>query len=154
MELIEPGEIFGEGSLFAEGPHDSFAIAFEDSEVVTLPSSVVGKLMQKKPEFLLELAKLVDLRKNRMERRLANIALKKVRGRVASLLLQLCHDYGVRGSDGISLQIRLGHQEMANLIGVSREIVSHTLSDFRRRGLINSRRGRLIVHQTLPLEQI
>ena len=110
--------------------------------------------MQKQPDFLLELAKLVDLRKNRMEKRLATLALKKVRGRVASLLLQLCHDYGVRRSDGISLQIRLSHQEMANLIGVSRETVSNALSDFRRAGLINSDGRRLIVRQTLPLEQI
>ena len=154
LELIEPGEIFGESSLFEDGPQDSFGVAFEDSRVVTLPSAEVVKLMERQPDLLLRFTKLVGLRKKRIEGRLVNLAFQKVRGRVASLLLQLCHDYGVRGSDGISLQISLRQQEMTNLIGASREIVSHTLSDFRREGLIHSDDRKLIVRQMQPLEQI
>ena len=154
LELVEPGEIFGESALFEAGAQDSFGVAVEASRVVSLPSLELRELMQSQPELLLQFAKLMDLRKKRMEGRLVTLALHKVRGRVASLLLQLCNDYGVRGRDGIRLGIRLRHQEMANLLGVSREIVSHTLSDFRREGLIESQGRKLIVRQTQPLEQI
>jgi len=153
LALIEPGEIFGESSLFMDGPHDSFGVASRDSRVVTIPSSELAKLMEKRSDLPLQLAKLVEHRRQRIERRLVTLAFHKVRGRVASLLLQLCQDYGVREIDGISLGIELRHQEMANLIGVSREIVSHTLSDFRREGLIDSDGRKLIVRQRL-LEQI
>lgn len=154
LELIEPGEIFGESCLFEDEPHDSFGIAFENSSVVTLPCADVMDLIERKPRVLLQLAKVVDIRKKRMESRLVILAFQKVRGRVASLLLQLCRDYGVRRADGVNLQIRLRHQEMANLIGVSREIVSHTLSDFRREGLIESNGRHLIVPQMQSLEHI
>lgn len=154
LALIEPGEIFGESSLFVDGPHDSFGVASQDSRVLAIPSSELAKLMEKHSGLPLRLAKLVERRRQKIERRLVATAFHKVRGRLASLLLQLCQDYGVRGIDGISLRIDLRHQEMANLIGVSREIVSHTLSDFRREGLIDSDGRTLIVRQTLLLEQI
>ena len=154
LALIEPGEIFGECSLFVDGPHDSFGVASQDSRVVTIPSSEIAKLMAKHSDLPLRLAKLVEHRRQKLERRLVALAFHKVRGRVASLLLQLCQDYGVQRIDGISLRIDLRHQEMANLIGVSREIVSHTLSDFRREGLVDSDGRTLIVRQSLLLEQI
>lgn len=154
LELIEPGEVFGESSLFEDGPHDAFGVAFEDSRVISIPARELEAFMKTRLDLPLRLAKLVELRRKRMEMRLVALAFQNVRGRMASLLLQLCHDYGVRAGDGIRLGIELRHQEMANLIGVSREIVSHTLSDFRRKGLIDSEGRRLIVPQMLPLEEL
>lgn len=152
LELVEPGEIFGESSLFEDGTHDADGIAFEDSRVVTLPSRELAKLMMKHADLPLRLARLLERRRKRMERRLVALALQKVRGRVASLLLQLCQDYGVPGIEGVSLGIDLRHQEIANLIGASREIVTHTLSDFRREGVIGSDGRTIVVRRPVALE--
>lgn len=154
LDLIERGEVFGEGGLLEDGPQDSFGLALEDSAVIAISIARFMEILERRPELMLELAKLVSQRKKRMETRLASIALKRVRGRVATLLLQLSQDYGVRNHRGIALEIRLRQQEMGSLIGASREIVSQTLADFRRRGLIHSDGRRITILEAQTLEEI
>lgn len=154
LELVEPGEIFGESSLLDPGTHECDGVAFDDSRVVALPSRELRQLMTRGPELPLRVAQLVDRRRRRVARRLASLALQDTRGRLASLLVQLCRDYGVPGNEGIRLGIELRHRELASLIGASREIVCNTLSDFRREGLVGSSGRSLVVRRALMLERI
>ncbi len=154
LEFVEPGEIFGETSILEEGPEDSYGIAAEDSTVLVIPAARFAHFLTERPDFMLKLARLVSHRKKRMETRLVMLAFHTVRARLARLLLQLAEAYGVRRPRGIQLQIRLSRQEMGGLIGASREIVSHTISDYRREGLIEVDGRSLIILRTEALEQL
>lgn len=154
LELIEPGEIFGEMSIMGEEPQDVVAEAMENSCIGMLPRSKLDELLQHEPDLGMRIARLIAQRRRDMEKRVESLVFQRVPGRLAHLLLQLSGVYGTPDSRGTLLRIRLSQQDLGNFIGASREIVSLTLSDFRRRGFIDVRKRRLIIRQPQPLAQL
>ncbi len=154
LDIIASGQMFGESSLLDDEPLDSMGVALEDSSVCVIPRAAFAQYLRRKPELLLRLAKLVGLRKRKIERRLEALLSKNVSGRLANMLLQLSSEYGVPDSRGTLLRIRLSQQEIGSFIGASREAVNQTLSDFRRQGLIDLEERRLIIRQRQSLQQL
>jgi CRP/FNR family cyclic AMP-dependent transcriptional regulator len=76
--------------------------------------------------------------------------LRKVPYRLANELLRLAARYGTLEAAGAELRLRLSQQDLGSLIGASREMVSLTLAEFRRRGLVSAR-GRRLVVRVAPL---
>ena len=74
----------------------------------------------------------------RIENKLENPIFKDVNSKLAELLLRLGSEYGIDDSRGTLVALKITHQEMANLIGSTRETVSLTLSQFKRSGLIRT----------------
>ncbi len=154
LDLVAPGEIFGEMTLLDDEPRDTMAVALEDSQVLAIPVAKLEALLQRRPELAWKVAKLIGRHRKRFESRVASLLFKKVQSRLAGLLLELGEEYGTRDSRGMLLQIQLNQQELGNLIGASREIVNQTLSDFRRRGFIGQEGRQLIIRHHQPLQQL
>jgi CRP-like cAMP-binding protein len=91
------------------------------------------------------LAKFLGSRQRKLEQRLLDVVTKNAQKRLADLLLQLGESYGVQDARGILLRIKLSQSALGNLLGVSREIVNHTFSDLRRRGVIEIAEGRVVI---------
>jgi len=144
LALLEPGEIFGELNILDDSPRDTLAEALDDSQICIVNKELFLSMIQKKPEFSFRLTKLIGLRLKRIESRVEDLVFRDVPARLAHLLLELSKDYGKATKDGIQLQIKITHQEMANLIGSIRETVSAVLGDFKREGSI-AFEGRSIV---------
>ena len=154
LDIVERGEIFGEMGILDKEHEETVAKALEDSCVGAIPWARFGRLVRSKPELAMRMAQLMGLRRKKVEDRLESLAFQKVPGRVANLLLHLSREYGVPDPRGTLVRIRLSQQDIGNLIGATRESVNHTLSDFRRKGLIDLEGRRLIVRQPQPLEQL
>ena len=154
LELVEPGEIFGEMSVLGEEPQDVMAEAMEDSRVGILSRREFEELLRCEPFLAMRVTRLLTERRQGIERRMESLVFKRVPGRLAHLLLSLSRVYGVPDTRGTLLRIRLSQQDLGNFIGASREIVNLTLSDFRRRGFIETRGRRLILRQLQPLEHL
>jgi CRP-like cAMP-binding protein len=71
-----------------------------------------------------------------MERRVEDIAFRDVPTRLARVLLRFSTEFGIQDEIGLRINRRVTHLELANLIGSTRETVTATLNDFRRKGLI------------------
>ncbi len=154
LDIVEPGEIFGEMSIVDGGPQDTTGETLEDSTLCVIPRVEFEGLLRRKPDLAFKVTKLIGLRRKEIESRLEDLVFKDVPGRLATLLLQLARDYGIPDSRGILLRIKLSQREIANLIGASREMVNHTLTDFRRRGFIGFEGRRLIILRREALEQL
>jgi CRP/FNR family transcriptional regulator, cyclic AMP receptor protein len=85
------------------------------------------------------------VRRKDLESRVEQLIFKDVGAKLAELLLELGVQHGVEEERGVVLNLKITHQEMANLIGSTRETVSLTLSQFKRKGLIESEGRRIIV---------
>lgn len=144
IALLAPGEIFGELEVLGDAPRDTLAEALDDSKICVVKKDLFLDMVSKKPEFSFRLTKLIGFRMRKIENRVEDLVFKDVPARLARLLLDLAKDYGKESPDGIFLQIKLTHQEMANLIGSIRETVSAILGDFKREGWI-SFEGRKII---------
>ncbi|MDA7951513.1 MAG: Crp/Fnr family transcriptional regulator [Pirellulaceae bacterium] len=145
LTFIEPGELFGELAIFESGQRDEYAEAVEGSTVILIPGRELQQLMQLKPDISLGITKMIGLRRRRIERRLKNLLFLSNRDRLTHLLLELAEQYGQRTSNGIDLGIKLSHQELANVIGSTRETVTVVLGELQSEGLIVVGRKKILL---------
>jgi CRP-like cAMP-binding protein len=145
LAFIDEGELFGELAILDAAPRGEFAEAVEPSQVLAVPRGDIVWLMERRPEVALHVTKLFGFRLRRVENRLRNILFRSNRERVVALLLELLDTHGQKDSDGWEIRLRLSHQDLANLIGATRETVTVTLGQLQRDGFIEVRRQRIRV---------
>jgi CRP-like cAMP-binding protein len=143
--FFEEGELFGELALLSEEPRNEYAEAVEETQVLALPRQALLGIMQQRPDVALYITKLVGFRRRRIENRLRNILFRTNRERIVSLLLELLDSHGEKRGPFWEIRLQLSHQELANLIGSTRETVTLTLGQLQRDRLIRVNRRRITV---------
>ncbi len=136
LAILEPGEVFGELEVLEGSPRDTVAEALDDISICVLQRKDFEEVLQKNPDLTIRLTKLIGSRLKKIESRIEDLVFRDVPTRLAHLLLSLSRDFGEQKEDGVRLNVKMTHQELANLIGSTRETVSATLNDFKRQGLI------------------
>jgi CRP/FNR family transcriptional regulator, cyclic AMP receptor protein len=145
LAFIDEGELFGELALLDDEPRNEFAEAVSEVRLVAFLREDLLWLMEQRPDVALSLTKLVGLRRRRIENRLRNILFRPTRERLLSLLQELLESHGRPAGGAWEIGLRLSHQELASLIGATRETVTLTLGQFQREGLIRVDRRRITV---------
>jgi CRP/FNR family cyclic AMP-dependent transcriptional regulator len=145
LAFIEPGELFGELAVFDEGARDEYAEAVEKTTVVLIPGEYFSELMEKHAALSVGVTKLIGLRRRRIERRLKYLLFRSNRQRLINLLLELSETYGRQTNDGLLLDIKLSHQDLANVIGSTRETVTVTLGELQAEGRLVLGRRKVVL---------
>lgn len=145
LAFIEPGEVFGELALLEQASRDEYAEAVENSLVMLIPNREIELLMQLHPRISMSITRLYGLRRKRIERRLKYLLFRSNRERLIHLLLELSEKYARRVDDGLELSIKLSHQDMANMIGSTRESVTVLLGELQNEELIRLARRRVTI---------
>ncbi len=145
LNFVDSGELFGELSLFGNLPRQEFAEAIESSTLVLIPKSAMLRLMARHPHVNIGITKLIGTRRQRIERRLRNLLFHSNRERVVHLLIEMAEKYGQRNPEGIELCVKLSHQEMASIIGSTRETVTVMLGQLQNEGIIQVNRRRITI---------
>jgi CRP-like cAMP-binding protein len=143
LVFVEPGEVFGELSLVDPTVRQEYAEATENCQLVCIPREEVQRCMRKYPDLTLGITKLIGVRRRRVERRLRHLLFHSNRERLIYLLIELVEQYGRRVEGGVELSIKLSHQEMANIIGSTRETVTVVLGELQKEGMIEIARRRV-----------
>ena len=134
LAFIEPGELFGELSLLGSEEREEYAEAVEKSSVILIPNEVMQQLLAENPTISLGITKLFGLRRKRVERRLKYLLFRSNRERLIHLLLELAEQYGKRTAEGVELRIKLSHQDLASIVGSTRETVTVVLGELQAEG--------------------
>ncbi len=134
LAVLGPGEMFGELSLFDPGPRTSTATALTDARVVGLGHDDLQPWLTGRPEVAGQLLRALAQRLRRTNENRADLVFSDVPGRVAKALLDLARRFGVQTGDGIHVTHDLTQEELAQLVGASRETVNKALADFQHRG--------------------
>jgi CRP/FNR family cyclic AMP-dependent transcriptional regulator len=142
LHILSPGAIFGE-ILFSEEKRAFTALAGKDSLVAALPKQALARLLSTVPAFSMNFIRLLSQKLAKVEREYAGFGHTWSYHRLAKILLQLADEHGVRTPGGTTLSIRLTHEELANLIGTTRETVTTQMGRFRRLGMIRHEGKRL-----------
>ena len=145
MNFIDSGEIFGELSLLGTAKREEFAEASEATSLVLIPKPVMLTLIGKYPHISLGITKLIGQRRLRIERRLRNLLFRSNRERVIHLLLEMAEKYGQPTDQGLELGIKLSHQEMASIIGSTRETVTVMLGHLQSEGKLKIARRKITI---------
>ncbi|MBX3120699.1 MAG: Crp/Fnr family transcriptional regulator [Fimbriimonadaceae bacterium] len=136
FDILEPGEVFGELEVLEGLPRETAAEALDDAMICVIRREDFDRYLAMHPKITVKLTKLIGLRLRRIQSRIEDLVFRDVPARLAHLLLELSKSDGAQEPRGIRIKAKLTHQEMANLIGCSRETVSATLGQFRDEGLL------------------
>jgi CRP/FNR family transcriptional regulator, cyclic AMP receptor protein len=134
VAVMGPADQFGELSLFDPGPRTATAVVVTDGRVARLPKAALQKWVEERPRIAMQLLRVVARRLRRTNTMLADLIFVDVPGRVAKQLLQLAQRFGSVEGGQLRVTHDLTQEELAQLVGASRETVNKALADFAGRG--------------------
>jgi CRP/FNR family transcriptional regulator, cyclic AMP receptor protein len=136
LAIMGPSDIFGELSVFDPGPRTACATTVTKVHAVSMDRDALRSWITDRPEIAGQLLRVLARRLRRTNNDLGDLIFTDVGGRVAKQLLQLAQRFGTR--KGVALRVKhdLTQEEIAQLVGASREAVNKALADFADRGWI------------------
>lgn len=134
LSVMGPSDMFGELSLFDPGPRTATATVVTDTRLASLAHSSLRPWIKDRPEISEQLMRVLARRLRRTNDALADLIFTDVPGRVAKALLELASRFGTPEGDGVRVHHDLTQEELAQLVGASRETVNKALADFASRG--------------------
>jgi CRP-like cAMP-binding protein len=146
LHILKPDEVFGE-LLLSEEKRAFTAIAVEDAVVTVVSRERFLEVLLSVPTVALNFIRVLSKRLAKVEKGLAESSHTLSYHRLAKTLLQLSEKYGEKVPSGTLIKLRLTHEDLANLIGTTRETVTTQLNKFSRMGLLKRQARRLIVAQ-------
>jgi CRP-like cAMP-binding protein len=145
LEIVLPEELFGE-SAFVASPRLEQARAVVDATVMAWAVSDMEDLLTRRPRLAVALLQILSQRNAELIRRIESLSFDTVEKRLARSLIRLSERLGSPESDGCVRMIPLTHTMLSRYVGASREIVTHHMNGFRRRGLVNYSRAGISFH--------
>ncbi len=144
LSVLGPGEMFGELSLFDPGARTATATTITDSRLASLDHDDLRPWLTGRPEVATHLLRALAQRLRRTNEAMADLVFSDVPGRVAKALLDLADKFGDEDAEGVRVRHDLTQEELAQLVGASRETVNKALSEFANRGWLRLE-GRSVV---------
>jgi CRP/FNR family cyclic AMP-dependent transcriptional regulator len=130
LSILGPGEMFGELSLFDPNPRTSTATAVTDAKLLSLGQTKLIPWLTENPRVSLNLLASLAQRLRRTNEAVGDLVFSDVPGRVAKALIDLGERFGKQTDEGLLVNHDLTQEELAQLVGASRETVNKALADF------------------------
>lgn len=141
--ILGPGDVFGEVGLLG-GPSPVEARAVGTAEIVALPLATLRDLLSRNPATAEELLRMIATRLHRTSGVLRDALAGDLRTRLLRRLHELACQHGAPEVDGVRLRVPLTQEELARMVGASREAVNRTLGSLTARGLVRTN-GRVVL---------
>ena len=149
VALLQDGGVFGELGLEEGGSQSVFAEAVTEARVAKVRKSAMTEIIRHNPEIATKLLFSFSDRLRQSEEVVDSLLEREVSARLATLLANLGHRFGETNGSGTVLNVRLTHQDLANMIVSTREAVSKVMSEFQREGVIEVRDRRIAITPSL-----
>jgi CRP-like cAMP-binding protein len=155
LDICEKGTILGDMSLLGQDRlPEAYAEAIDEGVICTITPEQLRRLIERYPTVGVNVIRHLSQRLQVAERELEAMAYQRVDQRLAHRLLELGQRFGISTARGTLIQARLTQQELAEMIGTTRETLAHTLADFRRRGLLDTAHHQVLIRDAERLTEI
>ncbi len=153
LTVFGKGEVFGEFALLDGLPRSADAVALEKVECYTLQRSDFQNAILKNPKIAILVLEALSKRLRNTNNMVEDLIFLDVYGRVAKKLLELADAHGVKTEEGVVIDVRLTQQELASMVGASRESVNKVLGYFTDKNFISTDKHRITIHNTNDLKR-
>jgi len=157
VALLRENSVFGVLSLLTGNKSDRFyhAVAFTPVELLSIPIEHMEKALKENPDLSMLLLRGLSSRILQTEMMIETLAHRDMGSRLVSFLLILCRDFGVPtpSNDGVTIDLKLSHQAIAEAIGSTRVTVTRLLGDLRQDKMISIHKKKITVHNPVTLSQ-
>ena len=153
LAVFGKGECFGEFALLDGLPRSADAIALEKVECYTLQRSDFHNAIMKNPKIAIQVLEALTKRLRNTDNMVEDLIFLDVYGRVAKKLLELADAHGIKTDDGVRIDVRLTQQELASMVGASRESVNKVMGYFTEKDFISTDKHRITLHRIADLKR-
>jgi len=153
LTILGEGEIFGEMVLIGRRKRDLMAQVLQEAVIYEIERTRFLALLRRDPELALEVMELFGRRTREIERKLEDLVFKDIPTRLSRQILKLIEEHGVETKEGIQIDFKITHKELADLIGSARENTTSALNRLAREGILDKRRYRIIVKDEERLKE-
>lgn len=155
LDIYEKGTILGDMRLLGQDRvPEAYAETIDAAVVCTITPDELRRLVERYPVIGVNIITFLSRRLQEAERELEAMAYQRVGQRLARKLVDLAQRFGVETARGTLIQARLTQQELAEMIGTTRETLAHTLSDFRRRKLLDTAHHQVLIRDAAQLAEL
>ncbi|AIQ36305.1 cAMP-binding protein [Paenibacillus sp. FSL R5-0345] len=153
-DILSEGNVFGEMNVISFGTRDHYIEAMEECHICTIDSVRFEEFVATRPRFLMSLMQVLSDRIKSMSQLSQNLAIGNLHDKILCVLLKLSDQLGVKNEDNLfRIDVPLSHQEIANLIGASREAVTVALQELVKAEVIQTGFRTIYVHRDKILER-
>ncbi|OQA91933.1 MAG: cAMP receptor protein [Elusimicrobia bacterium ADurb.Bin231] len=145
LVILKNDEFFGEMALFGHSCRSASAVAVTDVEVLTCRKNDFLKVLAKYPHACFLIISLLVSRLREADKQISALSFQNALGRVIMILSDLSEKYGVKKSSGCAIELDLTHQDLAELAGTAREVVTKIVSNLKKTGCIKISGKRITV---------
>jgi CRP/FNR family transcriptional regulator/CRP/FNR family cyclic AMP-dependent transcriptional regulator len=153
LAVLGEGDFFGDLSLLDGRPRSASAAVTTDSVLLMLERSDFIALITRRPAAAMAVLEAVAGRLRETDEMASDLAFLDVAGRLAKRLLDLASAHGVQRGGGVLIDLSVTQEDLANMIGVTRESVNRNLSDFRNLGLISNQGRKIVIRDAAGLRR-
>jgi CRP-like cAMP-binding protein len=155
LDIYEKATILGDMRLLGQDRvAEAYAETIDAAVICTITPDELRRLVERHPIIGVNIITFLSRRLQEAERELEAMAYQRVGQRLARKLLDLGQRFGVETVRGTLIQARLTQQELAEMIGTTRETLAHTLSDFRRRDLLDTAHHQVVIRDAERLAEV
>ncbi|MEE9189219.1 MAG: Crp/Fnr family transcriptional regulator [Candidatus Neomarinimicrobiota bacterium] len=129
LQLLGPGEIFGETSILGQETHENIAEVVEDAVICTISKEMFQQMMGMNPKLNLQISKFIGFRLRKIEAHIEDLVFKDAKERIIAFLRRYINTFGKKLIDGWMVRPFLTHQEIADLTATSRQTVTAVLNE-------------------------
>ena len=149
LSILGPGEFFGEMGLIDDSPRSASVVSIEPCELLAIAKRDFKKCLAENFDMSMAVMRGLVRRLREADRKIGSLALLDVYGRVARLLLDMAET--VEGEKVVTK--RLPKQDIAKMIGASREMVSRVMKDLQMGGYIEVRGSNIVLRDSIVLPE-
>jgi len=153
LVVFGKGECFGEFAILDGLPRSADAVALEKVECYTLQRSDFHNAIMKNPKIAIQIIEVLTRRLRSTDQMVEDLIFLDVYGRVAKKLLELADTHGTKIGDGTRIEVRLTQQEIASMVGASRESVNKVMGYFTDKNFISTDKHKITLHRISDLER-
>jgi len=153
LVVFGKGECFGEFAILDDLPRSANAIALEKVECYTLQRSDFHNAIMKNPKIAIQILEVLSKRLRTTNQMVEDLIFLDVYGRVAKKLLELAETHGTQVDDGVRIDVRLTQQDLASMVGASRESVNKVMGYFTDKKFISTDKHKITLHRTNDLKR-
>src|SRR5690625_1350099 len=146
LGILGQYDIFGELLLLNSERRPNQAEAVTDTTLIVMPEQDFQKLLTEQPQIAMKFIRVMSTRLWQAQQFQAEVGAFDAPERLANLLLRLAQDFGVEGERGTIIDLSLTQQDLAKMIGATRETVSHSLARLLEYGAVRRRRSPITVN--------
>jgi len=154
LALLQKGDFLGEMAILEKEIRSANVRAVEDAEILVINKRDFEASLTSNPQIAFKIMETICARLRDADKQIESLTFQNVSGRLVIALLDLAEKHGVQTEKGIKIDMELTHQELSEMVGTAREVVSRILNDFRKTNCIEIEKHYITITDKEELKRI